>query len=118
MWAKLGIVVVLGCLSPKRAHAEPAPASRSETLGVEMDEADGELNQTYRELMTKLSRSDQIALRKAERAWLSFREADCAFGWFDRRDCMIVRTYEREKQLRKSEFRGSDGKLIKFSAPR
>lgn len=65
--------------------------------------------------MGKLRPSDQAALKKAQRAWIEFRDADCAFGAFDLRGCFIQRTDERDKQLRTSGYRDANGKAFKFA---
>src|SRR5262245_26161398 len=41
--------------------------------------ADDSLNLTYQELMQALPAQDQPSLRKAQREWLKFRDATCAF---------------------------------------
>ncbi|WP_311944166.1 lysozyme inhibitor LprI family protein [Halomonas piscis] len=42
---------------------------------------DTELNMEYRELMRTLKPEEQAALKKAQRAWLAFREAEADFWW-------------------------------------
>jgi uncharacterized protein YecT (DUF1311 family) len=42
---------------------------------------DTELNMEYLELMARLSADEQAALKKAQRAWLKFREAESEFWW-------------------------------------
>ncbi|MDN6298592.1 MAG: DUF1311 domain-containing protein, partial [Halomonas sp.] len=42
---------------------------------------DTELNMEYRELMANLSAKEKAALKKAQRAWLAFREAEAEFWW-------------------------------------
>lgn len=39
--------------------------------------ADGELNKTYKKLMSRLSPSRQATLRKEQRIWLKNRDPDC-----------------------------------------
>lgn len=68
--------------------------------------ADALLNKTYREFVGK---SDDN-LRKAQRAWLAFRDAECAYQsegekggslWpLEHADCMTELTNQRIKQLR------------------
>lgn len=41
--------------------------------------ADRELNRVYRELTARLSVGERSALTKAQRAWITFRDAHCAF---------------------------------------
>jgi uncharacterized protein YecT (DUF1311 family) len=40
--------------------------------------ADAALNQVYGQLRATLSTDDRTRLQQAERAWISFRDADCA----------------------------------------
>lgn len=42
---------------------------------------DTELNVAYQELMASLAPDEQAALKKAQRAWLKFREAESEFWW-------------------------------------
>ena len=42
---------------------------------------DKELNKEYKNLMNLLSPKEQSSLRKAQRAWLSFRDAESDFWW-------------------------------------
>ncbi len=42
---------------------------------------DTELNMEYRELMANLAADEKAALKKAQRAWLQFREAESEFWW-------------------------------------
>jgi uncharacterized protein YecT (DUF1311 family) len=40
---------------------------------------DAALNQVYGKLKAKLNASDQAALQAAEKAWIAYRDAECAF---------------------------------------
>lgn len=82
-----------------------------------MDLADEHLNQTYQALMKRLSVADQKALRAAQRAWIDFRDRDCAFGWAEQLDCLIARTDEREQQLRESIYFDRGGRVITLPKP-
>ncbi|MGH8173869.1 MAG: lysozyme inhibitor LprI family protein [Rhodanobacteraceae bacterium] len=42
-------------------------------------DADAELNATYAALMAKLDAPNQARLRDAQRAWIAFRDKECAF---------------------------------------
>lgn len=42
---------------------------------------DRELNIVYKELMSHLSAEEKDSLRKAQRAWLAFRDAETEFFW-------------------------------------
>jgi len=41
--------------------------------------ADAALNQTYKKLMASLSPASAGRLKSAQRAWISFRNAECSF---------------------------------------
>ncbi len=44
---------------------------------------DNELNREYRELMATLSGDEKDSLREAQRAWLSFRDAEQKVWWLE-----------------------------------
>ena len=48
-------------------------------MGSSLDKADNELNQVYKALMAKVSDDGKKQLRDAERAWLNYRDKQCAF---------------------------------------
>lgn len=50
-------------------------------LSDEIEYQDKRLNKAYQELLASLSPKRQLALRKAQRLWISFREKNCAFYW-------------------------------------
>ena len=83
-----------------------------DTRNEELAGADKQLNATYQEVLRRLRPSDQAAFRKAQRAWIAFRDADCAFGDADRRDCLIQRTDERERQLRDTTYFDAQGQVF------
>lgn len=60
-----------------------AVAIQSGAFAAPLDEsvrrADQNLNDTYQRLMDKLSDEQKTSLRKAQRKWLGFRDAACAF---------------------------------------
>jgi len=110
MFKIIGAAIVVLCSG--------SAAMAQDTRGAELASSDRKLNSTYENLIGQLRPSDQAALRSAQRAWLRFRDADCTFGWPDRRDCLIQRTDERERQLRDSLYFDSAGKLVKLPASR
>ena len=93
------------------------PATAQDTRNAELAHADANLNATYNALLKQLSRGEQAQLRASQRAWLAFRDLDCAFGWADRRDCLIERTSQREEQLRTSTYWTANGRLISIPSP-
>ena len=80
--------------------------------GSEMQARDTELNQSYRDLLAAIPASRQTELRSAERAWVAFRDAECAFrasadaGGSDasliESGCRLEVTAERIGQLKKA----------------
>jgi uncharacterized protein YecT (DUF1311 family) len=76
--------------------------------GEELDRQDARLNDTYKKLVSKLSRDRKKALLKAERAWIKFREANCDYygdpagGRAEHliaTDCLVTMTARRAKEL-------------------
>ena len=49
----------------------------NECFAKELKKADAELNDIYRLTMKKLEAADAVLLRKAQRAWLVYRDAQC-----------------------------------------
>jgi uncharacterized protein YecT (DUF1311 family) len=47
--------------------------------GREFEKADATLNERYSKLMKRLDREDQEKLRRAQRAWISYRDKVCEF---------------------------------------
>ena len=99
-WPALSLALVLLPLAahaqpakPKPAAAKPstnyerclASASGMSTAGMiecanaELRVQDGRLNNAYQGAILRLERPRQkVALQKAQRAWIAFRDADCA----------------------------------------
>lgn len=55
------------------------PVSFSIHAATEFEVADQTLRKTYEELTRKVSAQGQIKLRRAERTWLTYRDAQCDF---------------------------------------
>jgi uncharacterized protein YecT (DUF1311 family) len=51
----------------------------TECLGAEFAKADQALNKTYRKLSLKLDADSKDLLKKAQLAWISYRDNDCRF---------------------------------------
>lgn len=49
----------------------------NECFAKELKKADAELNSVYQSTMKKLEPADAVLLRKAQRAWLVYRDAQC-----------------------------------------
>lgn len=94
-------------------------------LGLELDEADKELNSVYRERMREMTASDaqmeswmnlpkgehSRRLRNAQRAWITFRDAECAVAGLQMLGgsgestvtlaCLVELTRKRTEELRR-----------------
>ena len=76
--------------------------------GREGERWDGRLNRAYQARMASFNDRQRGALKRAEKAWLAFRQADCAayededWGTISRIDasqCFLRRTVERALEL-------------------
>ncbi|HET9638914.1 MAG TPA: lysozyme inhibitor LprI family protein [Allosphingosinicella sp.] len=92
-------------------------ASTQDTRDAELNAADDVLDDAYRALLAQLPPHERPALRASQRAWQRWRTLDCKFGWGDRRNCLITRADEREKQLRESVYWTSQGERIRLPDP-
>jgi uncharacterized protein YecT (DUF1311 family) len=81
---------------------------------MEQKSSDDELNRIYKQLTQKLSKQDKEKLVKAQRAWISFRDLDCAYGWAIPSDCITARTDERIQQLKDSVLFDANTKQIQL----
>ena len=59
---------------------------------------DAALNAAYRSLMSKLDASGEARLREAQRAWIAFRDKECAFRASDA-ECVADLTRARTREL-------------------
>lgn len=77
-------------------------------IGAELKRQDTRLNNAYKVVMADLSPARKTQLQEAQRAWIKFRDANCAF-YFDpdggslarvnANDCMMTSTAARAKEL-------------------
>ena len=82
-----------------------AIASRQDTRQAEFKYADEKLNVVYKKIISMLQLSDQIKLKKAQQAWIVFRDMDCAWAYgAESVDCLVDRTDRRAKELKQTEF--------------
>ncbi len=81
-----------------------------ECISTEFERQDRTLNDTYRQLTTKLESENRNALKRAERAWVAFRDAQCGFEYAEQGegtlapvvlvDCKLKMTIVRNRELR------------------
>lgn len=77
-------------------------------IGAELKRQDTRLNTAYKAVMADLSPARKTQLQEAQRAWIKFRDANCAF-YFDpeggslarvsANDCMMSSTAARAREL-------------------
>jgi uncharacterized protein YecT (DUF1311 family) len=62
-----------------RAQCEDAKSTLqiNDCFARELKKADAEINRVYQSTMNKLQPDDAALLRKAQRAWLAYRDAHC-----------------------------------------
>jgi uncharacterized protein YecT (DUF1311 family) len=120
-----GIAATIALLAPL-AHADCASATTQAAMNTcaaaDFARADAALNATYAEVMARLARDEQGRARlvAAERAWLTFRDAQCAFETSRAEGgsihpmlvaiCRAGLTVAREKSLR-AFLHGQEGDL-------
>jgi uncharacterized protein YecT (DUF1311 family) len=74
-------------VSPSMAQAQPIDCAHAETQGAmticaddAAKAADRDLNKTYNTLIARIDGKDAVALlRDAEKAWIVYRDKECAF---------------------------------------
>ena len=88
-------------------------AVHQDTRQSELEFANKNLNVIYQKILNKLHPSDQIKLKRSQRAWIGFRDLDCAWAYSaEPMDCMIDRTESRTKELERTEFFNSKGDYL------
>ncbi|WP_321815579.1 MULTISPECIES: lysozyme inhibitor LprI family protein [unclassified Paraburkholderia] len=76
------LAVASPCLAAQPECLNNAPTQRAmdECVGRTMQASDQRLNETYRALLAKVGKDGGARLRKAQRAWLTWRDAQCSFS--------------------------------------
>ena len=97
--------IKLICMTILMSCSMQVIANDQYTRPYELAHANKRLNTTYNKILSKLQQPDQLKLKKAQRAWIVFRNLDCAWAFnAEPLDCMIDRTENRAKELEKTEF--------------
>lgn len=79
--ALFAVAILIAGRSPAQAlSCDNATTTRDMITCTQMDLnlADGDLNATYQELRSDLDKKGRLLLRDAQRAWIAFRDAECA----------------------------------------
>lgn len=83
-------------------------AGMVECIDAEARQQDARLNKAYKEVMAQLSAGRKKQLQEAQRAWLKFRDANCAFYYdpdggtiarVEANDCVMASTARRAREL-------------------
>jgi uncharacterized protein YecT (DUF1311 family) len=81
----------------------------TDCIAAETSRQDARLNDNYKKLMSKLSPERKKSLVDAERAWISFRDANCQFygdpqggtsARLSANECILNATAQRAKELK------------------
>jgi uncharacterized protein YecT (DUF1311 family) len=84
-----------------------------DTRPSELASANERLNSTYQQILSRMASDEQVKLRKAQRAWIAYRDLDCTWAFSAQPlDCQIQRTEERITTLADSYFRDKAGQYM------
>jgi uncharacterized protein YecT (DUF1311 family) len=79
------MLLASGAAMSQAVDVQPAPCQEADSnaemrqcLKAAAQKADAELNQTYEQIMSKLSGGDRRSLRDVQRLWIRFRDASCS----------------------------------------
>ncbi|MBS9722608.1 lysozyme inhibitor LprI family protein [Tianweitania sp. BSSL-BM11] len=80
--AVLMIAGATGAANAQNCKDAQTQADMTECAGKAYEEADTKLNETYEKVTSRLTDLPEIktSLTNAQRAWISFRDAECAFS--------------------------------------
>jgi uncharacterized protein YecT (DUF1311 family) len=73
------LLVITAAATPAFAQCEDkkSTAEQMECLGPALKKADADLNRIYQKTLKELPAEDAARLRKAQRAWLAYRDTHC-----------------------------------------
>ena len=75
-----GVVCTLALVAPRPVAQAQTQFEMNEAEAKNYDKADAELNRVYAKLIKKLDKEGVAKLKKSQRAWIAFRDADMAFA--------------------------------------
>lgn len=100
-----------GLSQPYAACMDKSNATTMDMIGcitAENQRQDVQLNKAYKAFMAELLPPRRAQLQDAQRAWIKFRDANCAFyadpdggtlAWVNANSCMLSATAERAREL-------------------
>jgi uncharacterized protein YecT (DUF1311 family) len=81
------------------------PVFAQDTRQAESSRADQRLNDVYQQILHRLTEPEQAKLKRAQHAWIAFRDLDCKWAFAaEPLDCMIDRTENRVRELEQTVF--------------
>ncbi|AIR61590.1 hypothetical protein LH23_13285 [Cedecea neteri] len=99
-----GVALADGC------DSAATQADMNQCYAAEYKKQDERLNKTYKEVMSRATDKQKEMLKKAQNAWISFRDADCDFMSSGaeqgsvypmvRANCLADKTLERTELLK------------------
>lgn len=81
MVALLGLTCMTAATGAEDCNQAPTQAAMTECAGKAYEHADRKLNEIYKQAAARLADLPEVkaSLTKAQRAWITFRDADCEF---------------------------------------
>jgi len=73
------LLLVLALAPPDRCDSPQTQSEMNRCAGEELRRTDAQLNAAYARLLKKLDANRRTKLQKAERAWIAYRDAQCAY---------------------------------------
>jgi len=70
-------IVATGTVAKAQCDQAKSTLQINECLAKELKKADAELNRVYRLALKDLQADDAALLRKSQRAWIAYRDAQC-----------------------------------------
>ncbi len=79
LYTSIGLALGVAALHPIRVQAQ-SQGEMNRTAEQDFEKADAQLNKVYERVLHSLDAQGQEKLKTAERAWVSFREAESALA--------------------------------------
>ena len=95
-------VLIFSCCESSAADQDTRPSELAYT--------DNKLNILYKKILSNLDVAGKSKLKKAQKAWVIFRNLDCEWAFAaEHLDCLIDRTDNRVEELKNTYFFDKEG---------
>jgi len=109
----------LAAAAPVRAHAaaDPFCADQSTTVGIadcfmaQARQWDGRLNAAYKALQSRIDPEQRQKLLAAQRLWIQFRDANCAFYGAREGTMRVIEAAQCQRDMTEARTRELDGAM-------